>query len=367
MTTEYFSSSYVDARSLFLGMARNLNLEVSSYQNPEKGPSDGLLFTDVVVLGSIDASKRVVVISGTHGAEGYCGSAAQVGWLNSPEANELQPDVAVIMIHAINPYGFAWTRRVNEDNVDINRNYLDDYNGRQRNVGYDELSDFIIPRQSPGKGWSEANKILDDYLRVNGKDRYMTAVASGQYTHQSGLFYGGKEPSWSVSTLKEIVAKFVSGADRVCLIDIHSGLGPFGVGELRNGESIVSPGHKRVVSWFGIAANQNKSSSGNRSSRNDSAKYPTGGSILSGIASELAHLEVTKVVLEFGTIPLEEVMMTLRKEAWLHNYGDFDNPIAADIKKEFLRAFYPESIEWEQKIYNRSTEVINMAISGLAN
>ena len=35
----------------------------------------------------------------------------------------LPDDVAVLMIHLINPWGTAWMRRVNEDNIDLNRNY----------------------------------------------------------------------------------------------------------------------------------------------------------------------------------------------------------------------------------------------------
>lgn len=30
----------------------------------------------------------------------------------------------MLFIHAVNPYGFAWRRRVNENNVELNRSFL---------------------------------------------------------------------------------------------------------------------------------------------------------------------------------------------------------------------------------------------------
>jgi hypothetical protein len=36
----------------------------------------------------------------------------------------IAPNVAVVFIHAVNPYGMSFWRRWNENNVDLNRNFL---------------------------------------------------------------------------------------------------------------------------------------------------------------------------------------------------------------------------------------------------
>jgi hypothetical protein len=49
----------------------------------ERGPGGEALYLDVSVLGPGTASRVFVVGSGTHGIEGYSGSAAQRAWLRS--------------------------------------------------------------------------------------------------------------------------------------------------------------------------------------------------------------------------------------------------------------------------------------------
>ena len=49
------------------------------------------------------------------------------------------------MVHAINPHGFAWSRRVTEDNVDLNRNFVDHAQPYPSNPGYEELRAAICP------------------------------------------------------------------------------------------------------------------------------------------------------------------------------------------------------------------------------
>nr|WP_253075731.1 DUF2817 domain-containing protein [Bradyrhizobium sp. 139] len=69
------------------------------------------MFTDVAYFGSPDARKLLILISGTHGPEGYHGSAAQLLFLRAKLHEQLPPSTAVLFIHALNCYGFAWDRR----------------------------------------------------------------------------------------------------------------------------------------------------------------------------------------------------------------------------------------------------------------
>lgn len=122
---ELFSATYAQARRRFLGAASARGLPVESHQLPVAGLEDETLATDVVRDGPEDASRLLVVISGVHGVEGFCGSAMQRGLqrLNANEAAADLEDTATLYVHAVNPYGFSHLRRVTHENIDPNRNF----------------------------------------------------------------------------------------------------------------------------------------------------------------------------------------------------------------------------------------------------
>ncbi|BAB52438.1 DUF2817 domain-containing protein [Mesorhizobium japonicum] len=69
--SQSFSDTYSIARQKFLDLAKS----VKSYKSPAGGPAGEELFTDVAWFGNPDAYHVGVLISATHGVEGYCGSA----------------------------------------------------------------------------------------------------------------------------------------------------------------------------------------------------------------------------------------------------------------------------------------------------
>ena len=106
-----FSATYAEARTKFLDAAAAAGAALSSYAHPERGPDGGELAADVAWIGPADAEGVLVMVSATHGVEGHCGSGAQLDWLRRGEAARRAANVAVVLVHAINPYGFAWSRR----------------------------------------------------------------------------------------------------------------------------------------------------------------------------------------------------------------------------------------------------------------
>jgi hypothetical protein len=124
-----------------------------------------------------------VTISSTHGVEGYCGSGFQVDWLASVGAAGLPRDTAAVMVHAINPYGFAWTRRVTEEGNDLNRNYVDHRKPYPVNEGYLEIADFLMPKDLSEADAEAAEAKLADYRKKVGDVAYFRAVSGGQYSH----------------------------------------------------------------------------------------------------------------------------------------------------------------------------------------
>ena len=122
---DYFSGNYAQARRAFREAAASAGAALGAHHNPATGPGGIELSTETARLGAQDAERLLVVISGTHGVECFCGSGLQVGLLKSGLAAEMPRGTAILLIHAINPSGFAWVRRVTEDNVDLNRNFID--------------------------------------------------------------------------------------------------------------------------------------------------------------------------------------------------------------------------------------------------
>ena len=110
-----FSDDYQAARRKFLAACEAAGAGVESHQNPHAGPDGAPLFTDVGTIGAPDARAALVLGSGIHGVEGFAGSGIQTGLLSDGLGSHLPRSVRVVMIHAINPYGFAHLRRVNED------------------------------------------------------------------------------------------------------------------------------------------------------------------------------------------------------------------------------------------------------------
>ena len=141
--SQYFRPTYAAAREAFRTAAAARGLKVESHRNPTEGAEGEELTTDVALLGPADARRLMIVVSGTHGAEGFCGSGIQVGWLAADQP--LPADTAILFVHALNPYGFSHVRRVTEDNVDLNRNFVDHGNAKPANPGYDALRDFDLP------------------------------------------------------------------------------------------------------------------------------------------------------------------------------------------------------------------------------
>ena len=150
MNTPLFSPNYREARAQFLAMASTCGATVHSHTLQLLGAQGEALAMDVAVHGPADASKVLMTTSAVHGVEGFCGSAIQTGLL---QALTLPPDVAVVHVHAVNPHGFSHARRVNEDNVDLNRNFIDFGQPLPVNADYAEIHALLLPcthRPKPG-------------------------------------------------------------------------------------------------------------------------------------------------------------------------------------------------------------------------
>jgi hypothetical protein len=248
-----FSDSYAEARKKFTDAARRAGAKLASYEHPgERGPGGEALYLDVSVLGPGDASRVFVVGSGTHGIEGYTGSAAQRAWLRGRP--RLPKDTAVVFFHAQNPWGFAHKTRVTEENVDLNRNFINFSQPLPANPGYEELHPVIAV-----KDWDEASlggvfAKLDAYRERVGEQAFSDAFNGGQYTRADGIFFGGTQPQWANNAFRGAVEAHLGRARKVAYLDLHTGIGPWREHVYLCFHPEGSPARARVRAWWGERA-----------------------------------------------------------------------------------------------------------------
>lgn len=356
---EFFSSDYTEARRKFLEACGAAGAEIEYHRNPNRGPANEELFTDVAWIGSEDAQSVLVTISGTHGAEGFCGSGVQVGWLRTGLYKEMPADTALLQIHAINPHGFAWIRRVTEDNVDLNRNFVDHGKPYPDNPGYRDIAEVLCPREWNDAVIAETEGQLEAYAAEHGAHALQRAVSGGQYSHPDGLFFGGRKETWSRQTLLDVLARWAGKARQVAIVDYHTGLGPRGYGERICAHSADSPAVRRAEDWY----------EGDMTcpSLGTSSACELNGVNLQGMELALSNSSVTGIALEYGTIPTPQVRRALRADNWLHLYGELESSKGRAIKTQIRDAFYQDADDWKEMVWERGIETQRLALRGMAD
>jgi hypothetical protein len=247
---------------------------------------------------------------------------------------------------------------VTEDNVDLNRNFIDHGNAKPANPGYDALRSVICPRE-----WTEESErrnlaALRAYAVQQGADALETAIASGQYVDPQGVFYGGTQPTWSIRTVREILKPFASTARHVAFIDLHTGLGPYGFGEIMSNHGRNDPGDQIMKRWWGGEATYFDDGT--------SSSYYVAGDTNIGVTQALPRARIAGITLEYGTIPKEDMLNAVRADNWLYVHGDLASRQARDIKALIRAAFYPDKDDWKEMVVERGHYVMKRMLRCLA-
>ncbi|MBB4577572.1 M14 family metallopeptidase [Rhizobium lentis] len=347
-----FSETYFEAREKLLDRAGS----VSSYESPARGPADERLFTDVAWFGDPDAQHVGVLISGTHGVEGYCGSAGQIDWIRGGGPASLLPGQAMLMVHALNPYGFAWDRRVTQEGCDLNRNFIDFSKPIPHNQGYDELAEHLVPQELEGPTFEASETAIAKFREERGELAFQTARKSGQYRHSDGVFFGGFGPSHSRVTLERIAEEFdLKSRGLVVIADAHTGLGPFGYGELQTEQCSGVSGYERALAMFGRSVTS--------PDLGTSTSVLVNGSIDEFWERLLGGRHVY-VALEFGTFDPENGRRVLREDHWLAKNPGTDASTASAIRRRIREHYDPRSPDWREMVLWRSRQVHRQMFEG---
>ena len=352
-----FSKSYAQAREKFLNAAQTAGLQVDSNIHPLPGRDGETLAMDVVLDCAPDANALLVISSACHGVEGYCGSGVQIHALKNTAWREAARarGVAVLYIHALNPHGFSHVRRVTHENVDINRNFQDFSKPLPDNPAYREIHTLLLPEVWPPDAANA--QATAQYIAERGMKTYQAAVSKGQHEFQDGLFFGGQAPTWSNQTLRSVLKKYGQRCQKMAWIDLHTGLGPSGVGERIFACADDAAAFARAKAWWG---------QGITSIYDGSSSSP----MLTGLMwmaayQECRQAEYTGIAMEYGTQAPDKVIYALRGDHWLQGHPEAPEALKKQIKQDLMDAFYVDTDEWRSQIVEQAMAAMHQAVTGL--
>ncbi len=351
-----FSQSYAEARGKFLAACAAAGLAVESHDHPLPGRDGEPLALDVARDGPEDASRLLIISSGCHGVEGFCGSAVQTAMLRDPHwrVRVHESGCAVLYLHAVNPYGFSWWRRWTHENVDLNRNFLDFSAPLPENPAYARLDPLLVPRRWPSR-LSRARLLLQ-VLR-HGRRHLQQAVSCGQSSHPHGLFYVGAEPTWSNGKVRQVLRQQGRRCRELGWIDLHTGLGLRGHGErIHSGENTAAS-LARSRAWWGESVRS--------AEEGNSVSVRLNGKMVHAALQECPQARLTSMTLEFGTLPGLQVLDALRADQWLARSPQVPAHKAGRIKQQLRDAFYVDADDWKRQVLEQACEAAWLALRGL--
>lgn len=351
-------SDYFDGRRRFLAGARLLNAWLQAYPISAPGPQGESLTIDTAYVGAGTPRHLLVVSSGTHGVEGPAGTALQLAYMKQLGARVRNAKgVGALLVHAVNPYGYACGRRTNEHNVDLNRNALETFPGPP-NPAYARLNAWLNPPSPPRAVdffWVHG---LGHLLR-HGPATIKQAIAGGQYEFPKGIFYGGAGAAESTRRFGEILGDpTFHSVERVIYLDVHTGLGRHGDYKMLVDFAPRSDEFRQMQQWFGARYVQD-----NRPRR--SIAYRVSGGLNGFVARAFPRAAVYPAVLEFGTYPLARIVSVLRTENRAHFYGHRDAARSRRAGAALRATFFPQAPTWRTALVKHGLRVLRQAQTAL--
>lgn len=359
----FFSSTYQQARNRFLAAAEAAHGAIEHHRIFTEGSVD--YFMDTAFFQGKQPGKLLVHASGTHGVEGYTGSAIQVKLLQEWNATA-RSGPSILFVHAVNPYGMSHFRRFNEENVDLNRNYLTEKQWQQAKerdpniAGYEDLRSVLVPDVPP--------RFIDRYVFLltaaktvarHGFTKLKRAFVTGQYHDPNGIYYGGDKEQKSVSVLRAVLKAHVAAAHatETIYIDVHTGLGPTGVDTFMVSDAQEEAKAKQVFHGARVQNDQTASSG------------PSSGyNLAMGVIRPIDELGANALVVteEFGTVHglfvaratiLENAAYRLCRGSYVHA-----------VMQTWVRdAFYPQERNFKESTLSRGSAAFWKAFQHLAN
>ena len=349
--SDSFLNSYEEVRSHLQDLAGRLGVEISSHPIDE---SDGLYIDSFYLPSTEEKTNLIVLTTGVHGMEGYIGSTMLDVFFNEIHPTLDTSDTGVLVVANVNPYGMKYYRRYNENNVDLNRNFILDWENFDltSNKEYPKVDTFLGPTGKIGNGlWHEVGFYLSlgKTAIIDGAGTISDALLTGQYEYPQGVYYGGTGDEASTVYLKDVFSQCLdSSYENIVHIDIHSGYGPRYNMVIFNSvfETMTEAESQAAFGYDYIIAHDSE------------AFYATTGDTTDFFyrlaQQKQAEAQLFSTCFEFGTIGDDffDTILSLKytvDENRNHWYPT-TNAISAQIVQEnYKELFYPTETAWREK------------------
>ncbi|PKP37994.1 MAG: hypothetical protein CVT98_05480 [Bacteroidetes bacterium HGW-Bacteroidetes-15] len=357
----YYPESYDEARDNFRNLSNKISETYSNVKYLEvKVPSE---FDNDLTIGVCyipaqkDSLNLLILSSGVHGVEGYVGHAVHEMFIDKFLNDELLENIGVLLLHSINPYGFKHSRRVTENNVDMNRNSPSTQDLYSTvNDGYPRVYDLINPQKKVKVGSLENRffflKAVNE-IRKASMPVLRQAVLQGQYQYPEGLYFGGFKPEPQIDSLKPIIETICSPYKKILALDLHTGYGERG-----------------TLHFFGIQMDNSKKIQMEELFQGFSIDWGESDDFYTVTGDFTAFLEFINhdkdfypMSLEYGTLNSQTTMgslksihiMILENQGQQHGYASTNDSLK--VKHDLLEMYYPASENWRNHIMEQTKVV----------
>ena len=356
----WWPADYFASRKKFTDMALACGASHKAHPIEATGQNGQLLSVDVAALTSENDEHRIFLVSGVHGVEGFIGASAQVQAMQRLARQGRPEGIGIVLIHAANPWGYAHLRRVDENNVDVNRNFIDSADSaRPENQRYAALDPVINSRNAPGLTeeilyWLKAGKLI---IRNRGIRSLFKTIAEGQYDFPKGLFYGGSRSGEACKLLQQLVAGYTQDVPRVTILDVHSGLGPSGTATLIGNSNMTQIEHQSA--WLSAHYEQPVVID-----NGDGNPYNAHGSFSKWCKDALSDRQFLYLCVEIGTVNPIKLFSALRRENQARHWAGGSSSCRDKTSQVLLNVFAPRSEHWRSmanaqalKVFERTFEL----------
>ena len=349
--SDSFYTEYEDIRSHLQQLSASLGAESYSHAIDE---GDGLYIDTFYLAPSQEQQDLIILTTGVHGIEGYIGSVMLDVFFGEVYPTLDTDHTGILVVANVNPYGMKYMRRYNENNVDLNRNFILDWEtfDLSTNKEYPKVDRFLGPTGKIGNAlWHEAGFYLSlgKTAITEGANTISDALLGGQYEYPQGVYYGGTDDEASTVFLKDVFTQCLeSSYENIVHIDIHSGYGPRYDMVIFNSiyETMTEAESQAAFGYDHIIAHDSE------------AFYVTTGDT-TDFFYRLADSKGTDKTLfstcfEFGTIGDEffDTILSLKytvDENRDHWYPTTNKTSAEIVRQNYLELFYPTETQWREK------------------
>ena len=344
-----WKNNYSDARQLFQEYCAKDYPNIVTQKGTHSIDDDETTSVDYLYLQHPESKKLHILISGTHGVEGHAGSAIQFKTLDKIITKTNSQPISYLMIHALNPYGYKNNRRCTKNNIDLNRNYLD-----ANNFNDSDYPHSIFQLVSTYLFSFYFIYLFFRNIFEYGYTKAREYIVKGQYSYDTGLFYGGKTREQNIDVLEDILSIIdYNDFQEIYVFDIHTGLGPYG------NLSVMVTDKNTISDLTNLPYNPTTKLI---NMGEDNIYRNSKGSIVDGIHQYLINkndkLCVYPIILEYGTFH------NLRMFAWLllenYHYCNKDKENWPRSSQKLKSLFNVENFIWQELVMENYIDFINI-------